>query len=126
MKRNLSPSSTTNGAEKTDIQLNQEGGYMFDLQRMIATVKKETKWRDIFKIVEEAQRRLKKGEVPAAKFTTSLSERPTYIKHWETSLPDGNQIRILSENGLEIINCRWKNYRRNNPLKNEKEKVKKD
>ena len=27
---------------------------------MIAKVKKETKWRDIFKIVEEAQRRLRK------------------------------------------------------------------
>jgi len=27
---------------------------------MIAQIKKETKWRDIFKIVEEAQRRLRK------------------------------------------------------------------
>ena len=99
----------------------EEGGYMQDLERMITTVKKETKWRDIFKIVEEAQRRLKAGEEPAAKFITSLSERPTYIKHWESSLPDGNQIRILSENGLEIINCRWKKYRRNNRLKEEKE-----
>ena len=94
---------------------------MQDLERMITTVKKETKWRDIFKIVEEAQRRLKAGEEPAPKFTTSLSERPTYIKHWETSLPDGNQIRILSEGGLEIINCRWKNYKRNNRLKSEVE-----
>ena len=27
---------------------------------MIAKIKKDTKWRDIFKIVEEAQRRLRK------------------------------------------------------------------
>jgi hypothetical protein len=27
---------------------------------MIAKIKKETKWRDIFKIVDEAQRRLRK------------------------------------------------------------------
>ena len=87
-----------------------EESYHKQLGKMISKVNAETKWRDIFKIVEEAQRRLKAGEEPAAKFITSLSERPTYIKHWESSLPDGNQIRILSENGLEIINCRWKNY----------------
>ena len=33
--------------------------YMARLARMIAKVKKETKWRDIFKIVKEAQRRLR-------------------------------------------------------------------
>ena len=32
---------------------------MARLARMIAKVKKETKWRDIFKIVKEAQRRLR-------------------------------------------------------------------
>ena len=98
-----------------------KGGTLQDLERMIATVKKETGWRDIHKIVDEALKRIKKGEVPEPKFITSVSDRPTYIKHWETSLPDGNQIRILSEGGLEIINCRWKNYRRNSSLKNEKE-----
>ena len=98
-----------------------KGGTLHDLKRMIAQVKKETKWRDIHKIVDEALKRIKKGETPESKFITSLSERPTYIKHWESSLPDGNQIRILSENGLEIINCRWKKYRRNNRLKEEKE-----
>jgi len=97
-----------------------------DLERMIATVKKETKWRDIHKIVDEALRRIKEGEVPAPKFITSVSDRPAYIRHWETSLPDGNQIRILSETGLEIINCRWKNYKRNNRLKSEIENAKKD
>jgi len=99
-----------------------KGGTLQDLERMIAKVKKETKWRDIHKIVDEALKRLKKGEVPEPKFITSVSDRPTYIKHWETSLPDGNQIRILSESGLEIINCRWKNYKRNNRLKSEVEK----
>jgi hypothetical protein len=34
--------------------------YMARLARMIAKVKKETKWRDIFKIVKEAQRRLRR------------------------------------------------------------------
>jgi len=109
------------GSQKMDIQSKQQGGYVEDLRRMIQAVKKETKWRDIFKIVDEAQRRLRTGEEPDPKFTTSVSERPTYIKHWETSLPDGNQIRILSETGLEIINCRWKKYKRNNRLKEEKE-----
>ena len=98
-----------------------KGGTLQDLERMIATVKKETGWRDIHKIVDEALKRIKKGEVPEPKFITSVSDRPTYIKHWETSLPDGNQIRILSEGGLEIINCRWKDYRRNGQLKKEKE-----
>jgi len=96
-----------------------------DLERMIAKVKKETGWRDIHKIVDEALKRIKKGDIPEPKFITSVSERPTYIKHWETSLPDGNQIRILSEGGLEIINCRWKTYRRNNSLKGQHESSKK-
>ena len=99
-----------------------KGGTLQDLERMIAKVKKGTKWRDIHKIVDEALKRIKKGEVPEPKFITSVSERPMYIKHWETSLPDGNQIRILSEGGLEIINCRWKDYRRNSRLKSEVEK----
>ena len=103
-----------------------KGGTLQDLERMIATVKKETGWRDIHKIVDEALKRIKKGEMPEPKFITSVSERPTYIKHWETSLPDGNQIRILSENGLEIINCRWKDYKRNNCLKSEIESGKKE
>ena len=102
-----------------------KGGTLQDLERMIAKVKKETGWRDIHKIVDEALKRIKKGEVPEPKFITSVSDSPTYIKHWETSLPDGNQIRILSEGGLEIINCRWKDYRRNNQLKEEMESGKK-
>ena len=35
--------------------------YMTRYKRMLEKVKKETKWRDIFKIVEEAQRRLKRN-----------------------------------------------------------------
>ena len=34
--------------------------YITRLKLMIAKIKKETKWRDIFKIVKEAQRRLGK------------------------------------------------------------------
>ena len=39
-----------------------EESYHKKLGKMIKKVKKETKWRDIFKIVEEAQKRLKKGD----------------------------------------------------------------
>ena len=35
--------------------------YHYKLGKMIAKVKKETKWRDIFKIVEEAQKKLRKN-----------------------------------------------------------------
>ena len=37
-----------------------EESYHKKLGKMIEKVKAETKWRDIFKIVEEAQRRLNK------------------------------------------------------------------
>ena len=33
--------------------------YHYKLGKMIAKVKKETKWRDIFKIVYEAQKKMK-------------------------------------------------------------------
>jgi hypothetical protein len=36
--------------------------YMTKYKRMLEKVKKETKWKDIFKIVEEAQRRLRRNE----------------------------------------------------------------
>ena len=36
-----------------------ENGYHNKLKKMISKVKAETKWRDIFKIVDEAQKRLK-------------------------------------------------------------------
>ena len=40
-------------------QWRQDNGYHYKLGAMIAKVKKETKWRDIFKIVEKAQKKLK-------------------------------------------------------------------
>jgi hypothetical protein len=39
-----------------------EESYHKQLGKMISKVKAETKWRDIFKIVEEAQKRLKKRD----------------------------------------------------------------
>ena len=36
--------------------------YHYKLGKMIAKVKAETKWRDIFKIVEKAQKKLKGGK----------------------------------------------------------------
>ena len=37
----------------------QDNGYHYKLGKMISKVKAETKWRDIFRTVEEAQKRLK-------------------------------------------------------------------
>ena len=37
----------------------QNNGYHNQLGRMISKVKAETKWRDIFKTIEEAQKRLR-------------------------------------------------------------------
>ena len=39
---------------------NDKPSYYKQLAEMIKTVKAETKWRDIFKIVGEAQKRLKR------------------------------------------------------------------
>jgi len=39
----------------------QKKSYHYKLGKMIAKVKKETKWSDIFKIVEEAQKKLRKN-----------------------------------------------------------------
>ena len=40
----------------------------------------------------------------------------TYIKHWEEAKPWGWEIRILTEDGLQIFNCKWKTYRRPHEL----------
>ena len=39
-------------------QWREDNGYHNQLGKMIAKVKAETKWRDIFKIVEESQKRI--------------------------------------------------------------------
>ena len=41
---------------------NDKPSYYKQLAEMIKKIKAETKWRDIFKIVEEAQKRLKRKE----------------------------------------------------------------
>ena len=38
----------------------RDNGYHYELEKMISKVKAETKWRDIFRIVEEAQKRLRR------------------------------------------------------------------
>ena len=43
-------------------RMNPEENYHRNLGKMIKKVKKDTKWRDIFKIVKEAQRRLNEKE----------------------------------------------------------------
>ena len=47
---------------RASVRETPEESYHKKLGRMIKKVKKETKWRDIFKIVEEAQRRLNELE----------------------------------------------------------------
>ena len=37
---------------------------------------------------------------------------PDYIKHWEEATPTGWRIKILTEKGLHIFNCKWKDYKR--------------
>ena len=37
---------------------------------------------------------------------------PDYIKHWEEAKPWGWEIRILTEKGLNIFQCKWKKYKR--------------
>ena len=41
---------------------NSYHSYHYKLGKMIAKVKAETKWRDIFKIVDKAQKQLKGGK----------------------------------------------------------------
>jgi hypothetical protein len=51
----------------------------------------------------------------------SFSEYPTYIKHWEEARPWGWEIRILTENGLHTIHCKWKKYKRPHDLRNQRD-----
>ena len=42
----------------------------------------------------------------------SLTEYPTYIKHWEEAKPWGWELRILTEDGLHTFHLKWKDYNR--------------
>ena len=42
----------------------------------------------------------------------SLTEFPTYIKHWEEARSWGWELRILTENGLHTFHLKWKDYKR--------------
>ena len=48
--------------EYEELRDTPEGAYHEKLGKMIEEVKAETKWRDIFKIVEEAQKRIQNGK----------------------------------------------------------------
>ncbi len=48
--------------QKNNMRETPEESYHDKLGKMIEKVKAETKWRDTFKIVEEAQRRLNEKE----------------------------------------------------------------
>ena len=49
--------------KKKEFRGSPEESYHNQLGKMIKKVKTETKWRDIFKIVEEAQKRLNGKEI---------------------------------------------------------------
>ena len=51
--------SKTPTLKSEDGIVNRKRSYHYKLGAMIAKVKKETKWRDIFKIVEKAQKKMK-------------------------------------------------------------------
>jgi len=46
----------------------------------------------------------------------SLTEYPTYIKHWEEAKPWGWELRILTEDGLHTFRLKWKDYKRPHEL----------
>ena len=63
VKRNLQATLTTLLWVKKEADRNSMAkSYHYRLGKMIAKVKAETKWRDIFKIVAAAQKRLKGGK----------------------------------------------------------------
>ena len=43
---------------------------------------------------------------------------PDYIRHWEVATPTGWEIRILTEKGLHVFDCKWKDYKRPREIKN--------
>ena len=45
-----------------------------------------------------------------------LTVYTTYLKHWEEAKPWGWEIRILTEEGLHIFHCKWKDYKRPHEL----------
>ena len=51
----------------------------------------------------------------------SLTEFPTYIKHWEEARLWGWELRILTEDGLHTLHLKWKDYKRSGLLKEEKD-----
>ena len=46
--------------ESKPIKKYNDQGYHYKLGKMISKVKAETRWRDIFRIVDESQKRLKR------------------------------------------------------------------
>ena len=50
----------SNLIKKYHDQWRQDNGYHYELGKMISKVKAETTWRDIFKLVGEAQKRLRR------------------------------------------------------------------
>ena len=53
----------------------------------------------------------------------SLTEYPTYIRHWEEAKPWGWELRILTEDGLHTFHLKWKDYKRPRELTKRKPDV---
>jgi len=50
----------------------------------------------------------------------SYADIPNYIRHYVESTKRGHVIKILTEDGLRIFNCKWKDYKRTNNLTKKK------
>ena len=50
----------------------------------------------------------------------SYADIPNYIRHYVESTERGHVIKILTEDGLRIFNCKWKDYKRTNNLTKKK------
>ena len=46
----------------------------------------------------------------------SYAEIPNYIRHYVESTERGHVIKILTESGLKVFNCKWADYKRTKPI----------
>ena len=46
----------------------------------------------------------------------SYSDIPNYIRHYVESTERGHIIKILTEDGLKTVNCKWSDYERTKPI----------
>ena len=50
----------------------------------------------------------------------SYADIPNYIRHYVESTERGHIIKILTEDGLRVFNCKWKDYKRSGSITKKK------